>query len=369
MPRKKYLSSVKRIVVKIGSSSLTEGGVISESKILVLVSQLTALRDRGYELVLVSSGAITAGAGLLQKDVKALSIPQKQAMAAVGQTILMSRYRLFFKEKGYDVGQILMTEDDVKNRRRFLNVRNTMNTLLKMGIVPIVNENDSVVVKEIKVGDNDTLSCHVANMVEADLLILLSDIDGLYRDLSDPAPIDTVNAIDDEIRSYAGDSGSKYGTGGMHTKLNAADVMIRSGEMMVIANAKDDHVLADIMDGKRTGTLFVSSEEGILSGRKRWIAFNMKVRGTLKVDKGASAALCDQKSSLLPIGVTGWEGEFEVGDALNIAHDGKVIAKGIVNYSSKELGKVMGLKSEKVHEMMGDEFYEEVIHRDNLIVY
>lgn len=369
MPRKEYVASVRRIVVKIGSSSLTREGKISIEKMARFVEQVSDLCSKGYEIVIVSSGAITAGAGLLGRNMEHLAIPEKQALAAVGQSRLMEEYRRLFGVRNLEVGQILMTEDDVKNRRRFLNLRNTINTLLKMNIVPVVNENDSVVVKEIKLGDNDTLSVHVANMVEAQLLVLLSDVDGLYRDLKDPAPIDTVNYISDEVRNLAGGTGSKYGSGGMHTKLNAADIMIRSGEMMVIANAKEESVLKRIIEGERVGTLFVHADDINLPGKKRWIEFNMKAKGAVHIDDGAVKALVNDKKSLLAIGIAGVEGPFKVGDAITIVNNGKVIAKGISNYSSERVDTIKGFSSSRIFEIYGQEYYEEVVHRDNMIVY
>ncbi|MBN2435123.1 MAG: glutamate 5-kinase [Spirochaetes bacterium] len=369
MPRKDYLKSVRRVVVKIGSSSITENGRISEKRIETFVRDIAAVKSRGYEVIVVSSGAISAGAGEAKIALEHLAIPVKQALAAVGQTVLMNSYRHAMQQHGIMAGQILMTEDDVKNRRRFLNLRNTINALLKMNAVPVINENDSVAVQEIKVGDNDTLSVHVAHMAEAQLLILLSDVDGFYRDLSDDEPIDVVHKIDENIRAMAGGSGSRYGTGGMQTKINAADKVIKSGEMMVIASAAEKSVIERIVSGEKLGTLFIHPDDVTMPGRKRWISFNMNEKGSVTVDDGAYRALAEKKKSLLAIGVVSVEGSFSPGDAVSIIHNNRSIGKGVVNYSNEELNKIAGVRSDKIASVLGREYYDEVIHRDNLIVF
>jgi glutamate 5-kinase len=369
MPRSSYVSHVKRIVVKIGSSSLTSEGILSPYKIDRLVDEIAELSTRGYEVLIVSSGSITAGAGELGREIRHLSIPQKQALASVGQTLLMNEYRRSFKRFGKSVGQILMTEDDVKNRRRFLNLRNTCNTLIRMGVIPVINENDSVVVKEIKLGDNDTLSVHVTNMVEAHLLILLSDINGFYYNLNDEKPADIIFEITDQIKNSAGPSSTRFGTGGMLTKINAADIIITSGEMMVIADAKEENVLTKIVEGKCVGTLFVNNESNSLPGKKRWISFNMNVKGYLTVDNGAKKALVENKKSLLAIGIVKTEGKYSPGDAVEISYDGVSFAKGIVNYSNDDMEQIVGKKTNEIEIILGTIPYDEVIHRDNLILY
>lgn len=369
MPRRELLRKVRRIVVKIGSSLITENGAISNRQILRLVRDIAGLLRKGYEVVVVSSGAISAGCGALKKDRRLMSIPEKQAAASVGQILLMNEYRTCFKKEGFEVGQILLTEDDVKHRRRFLNSRHTMNTLIEMGVVPIVNENDSVVVKEIKFGDNDTLSAHVTNIVQADLLILLSDIDGFYMDLADPYPVEEIYKIDEGLIARAGGSGSVHGTGGMVTKLRAADIIIKSGEKMIIANGNIVGVLGRIMKGEKVGTIFVGRGNS-LKGRKRWIAFSASTRGFLTIDDGAVRALVERKKSLLATGVVSFEGKFDLGDAVEIrSFDGVPIGKGIVNYNSEELEKIKGKKTGEIRALLGETFFEEVINRDNLILY
>ncbi len=370
MPRKELIKDVKRIVVKVGTSIITENGIISQDKISALVADMISLIKSGYSIVIVSSGAISAGSGALKTGRENLSIPKKQAFAAVGQTILMNEYRKSFQSEGYEIGQILLTEDDVDNRRRFLNARHTFNELLELGVVPIVNENDTVVTKEIKFGDNDTLSAHVANLTEADLLILLSDIDGFCLDVSDlNTPVEEIYEINDEIRECAGDSGSIYGTGGMISKIRAAEVIMRSGEMMIIANGNKKGVLSGIMNGEKIGTLFIEKDKS-LSSRKRWIAFNMKAKGKIKIDDGAVNAICEGKKSLLSSGIIDSEGKFDTGDAVDIINkDGKRIAKGIVNYNCNELKAVEGKKTHEIKEILESAYYDEVINRDDLIVF
>jgi len=368
VPRRELLKKVRRIVVKIGSSLVTDNGSISRAKISRLVKDMAALVREGREVVVVSSGAISAGCGALGRERGVMSIPEKQAIAAVGQIVLINEYRTCFQREGLQVGQILLTEDDVKHRRRFLNARHTMNTLLEMGIVPVVNENDSVVVKEIKFGDNDTLSAHVANIIEADLLVLLSDVEGFYRDLSDSEPVEEIYRIDDEIRRMAGGSGSVHGTGGMATKIRAADIVIKSGEKMIIASGKVEGVLGRIMRGEKVGTIFVG-KGGVLASKKRWIAFNMPVKGTVTVDDGAVKALRERKKSLLATGITAVSGKFDLGDAVEI-HDagGKPVGKGIVNYTVEELSLITGRKTGEIRQILGGTYFDEVINRDELIL-
>lgn len=369
MPRKELLKNVRRIVVKVGTSLLTENDAISERLILKLTTDINALIKKGYETVIVSSGAISAGAGALKKKRESLSIPEKQALAAVGQTILMNEYRKCFQKSGHDVGQILLTEDDVKNRKRFLNARHTFNTLFNMGVVPIVNENDSVVIKEIKFGENDTLSAHVANLVEADLLIILSDIDGFYWDLKDPAPVQEVNEITEEIKKRAGGAGSVHGTGGMFTKIKAAEIIIKSGEMMIIASGREEGILSRVMNGENIGTIFTNKSGGMRS-RKRWIAFNMKSGGKITIDDGAVRAICEKKKSLLASGILEISGRFNMGDAVEVCNsEGVPVGKGIINYNNHDLALIKGKKTAEIKEILKSSYFDEAINRDDLIIY
>jgi len=370
MPRRETLKGVRRIVVKIGSSLITENDAISRNRIAALAGDVASLRTRGFEVVIVSSGAISAGAGAMGKKRESLSIPEKQALAAVGQSILMNEYRACFSKRGFEVGQILLTEDDVKNRGRFLNARHAFNSLLHFGAIPIVNENDSVAVKEIKFGDNDTLSAHVANIVEAELLIILSDVDGFYRELGDASPIEEILEITPELRSRAGGRGRVHGTGGRATKIKAAEIIVKSGEMMIIANGRTRGILSRIMKGEKLGTLFRGRERRSLRSRKRWIAFNMKAGGRLTIDEGAVRAIRDKKKSLLASGVIAVGGAFALGDAVEVfSASGTLVGKGIVNYSRAELSRIKGKKTSEIREILGSRYFDEVINRDDLIVY
>ena len=368
MPRKNLIRNVKRIVVKVGSSSVTDRGIISRRKISALVGDVARLMEDRYQVVIVSSGAITSGAGSVGRSVKDLTIPEKQAFAAVGQTILMNEYRSAFSRKQLHVGQILLTEDDVRHRTRFLNARHTLETLLHLGIVPVVNENDSVAVNEIKFGDNDMLSAHVAGLINADLLILLSDVDGFYMSMDDPEPVEEIYSINDQIIDRAGGSGSDYGTGGMMSKIRAAEIMIRFGEKMIIANARTRQVLTRIMSGEKIGTIFIGKDKPLL-GKKKWLALR-KTTGALVIDDGAVKAIRIGKKSLLASGITGISGEFTMGDVVEITESSrKRIGKGIVNYSSAELAMIKGKKSGEIKKILGENVFREVINRDDLIVY
>ncbi len=368
MPRKNLIARVKRIVVKVGTSTITDKGIISAERISAIVDDLCALLEKGYQVVLVSSGAIAAGAATIARKGNSLTIPQKQALASIGQTILINEYRKNFLKNGVEVGQILLTEDDLTSRRRFLNARHTFNELLSMGAVPIVNENDSVVVKEIKVGDNDTLSAHVTSLIDADLLILLSDIDGFYWNMDDPEPVEEIHQVTKEMYQRAGGTGSELGTGGMATKIRAADLIIRFGEMMVIASGMEKNILTRIMNGQKTGTIFVGKDKP-MSSRKRWLTMKSS-RGTVTLDQGAVAAITERKKSLLASGITAVDGIFDMGEIVELLDDeGKAVGKGIVNYNHEELSLIKGKKSSEIHKILGINYFDEVINRDDLIVY
>ncbi len=355
-------------MVKIGTSTITEKGEISEARLASLVRDVISLITGGYQVVLVTSGAITAGSTELSRHGKGLSIPEKQAYAAVGQPILINEYRRHFQKAGLNVAQILLTDDDVKNRRRFLNARHTFNSLLHLGVVPIVNENDTVVVTEIKFGDNDTLSAHILGVVEAELLILLSDIDGYYWDLNDPCPVEEIRKITPEVFDRAGGAGTTYGTGGMFTKIRAAEMIMRFGEKMIIADGSEPHVLSRIMKGEKIGTLFVG-EEHHLSSRKKWVAAR-KPRGTVTLDDGAVNAIVNNKRSLLATGVTAVSGVFDMGDSVELLDpSGHPVGRGIVNYNSMELDLIRGKKSSEIRSLLGIHYFDEVINRNDLIVY
>lgn len=332
----------RRIVIKIGSSSLTNSDkLLDAAKLKALAHAVAELFKKGWQPILVSSGAVAAGLGHLGWNRTNLTMPERQAAASVGQGLLMEKYNELFQAQGLKVGQILLTRADFADRRRYLNARNTLNVLLNGQVLPIVNENDTVTFAEIRFGDNDTLSALVAGLVEADLLILLTDIDGLYS--GDPRKdpnaklIPVVQQIDENIIKLAGDSGSAVGTGGMRTKLTAARIAARSGVRTVVASAQEPHILLDIAAGERLGTSILPSDHTLRS-RKQWIAYGSIARGMLTIDKGAVKALTERHKSLLAVGVTSISGNFQAGSVVSIVDEqGSELAKGITNLSSEDL--------------------------------
>lgn len=370
---RKRLKKAKNILVKVGTSTLTyPSGKLNLNYIERIVRELADLKNQGKEVVLVSSGAIGAGLGKLGFKKKPKTTPEKQAIAAVGQGMLIQVYEKVFSEYGHTVAQLLLTRDDLVNRQRYVNARNTLTTLLKFGVIPIINENDTVSVDEIEFGDNDNLSALVASLIDVDLLINLSDIDGLYtanpHTDSDAELITFVPDINGEIENLATSTCGTLGTGGMRAKLQAAKISVCSGVPMVIANGQKPGVIHDIISGKKVGTLFLPKEKPMHS-RKRWIAFGLTVQGTLCVDSGAKKAVVRDGKSLLPSGVLEVEGSFERGETVCIAdEDGIVFARGLVNYPSRDLIKIKGLRSSKILEVLGEKGESEVVHRDNLVV-
>ncbi len=365
------ITEAKRIVVKVGTSSLTyANGKLNLPQIDLLARQLTDLYNQGKEVVLVSSGAIATGMGRLGLEEKPKDIPQKQALAAVGQGVLLHLYEKMFAEYGQIVAQLLLTKADLDNHMRFLNARNTLLALLKMGIIPIINENDTVSIDEIRIGDNDTLAATVGVLIEADLVILLSDIQGLYE--SDPRKnpaakmLEVVEKIDNSIESLAGAAGSNLGTGGMVTKIMAAKIANNAGIPLVIAHGAEENVLAKIVKGENVGTLFLANDVKPHL-RKCWITFGCKLSGAVIVDDGAKNALISNGKSLLSSGIKAVEGNFSKGAVVSICDENKrEFARGMVNYSSKELDIIKGAKSREIYDLLGYKDYDEVIHRDNL---
>jgi len=371
MNRRERFKNIRKVVVKVGTSVLTSGDDLDIGYIQRLAGEIAELRRRGTDIILVSSGAISAGMGQLSLKTRPRSIPQLQAAAAVGQNRLMHNYQVAFEQHGLTIAQILLTADDLKDRQRYLNARNTLLTLWGYGIIPIVNENDSVATEEIRVGDNDSLSAQVANLIDADLLIILSDIDGLLsgdpRKCPDASLISTVSEITLQIERFAGKAGREYAIGGMKTKIQAAKIVTSSGEMMVIANGRKDSLI-DILEGKQIGTLFLPQGDR-MSCRKRWIAFTLEKKGSLIADEGAINAIVGRGKSLLPSGIVDVQGKFKTGEAVGIEdRSGKEIARGLVNYSSDEVKMILGKKSYQIEDILGYCYYEEVIHRDNLVV-
>ena len=374
MGREEYrtlVADAQKIVVKVGTSTLTHSnGKLNLEQIERLVRQLSDLRNQGKDVVLVSSGAIGAGMGKLNLQERPKTIPEKQAVAAVGQGILLHIYEKIFAEYGQATAQLLLTKADLEHRQRFLNGRNTLLTLLRLGVIPIVNENDTVAFEEIKFGDNDTLAALVGTLIDADLVILLTDIDGLYngdpRRQKDVQRISVVETIDAQIESLAGSVGSKFGSGGMATKVTAASIAVNAGIPLMIRHGADPHIIRKLTSGEDVGTLFVPIDMKPHL-RKKWIAFGSHVGGRILVDEGAKEALLHKGKSLLPSGITAVEGNFSAGDVVEIADkDGREFARGITNYSGLELNRIKGQKSKDICPILGYKDFDEVIHRDNL---
>jgi glutamate 5-kinase len=370
--RKGQLANVRRILVKVGSAVLTGEDGLDLNIIEQLVGDIAALRERGCQVVLVSSGAIASGKHRMGIEGKLKSIPQKQAAAAVGQGRLMRVYSTAFGKHGLFVGQVLLTMSDITDRKRFLNIRNTLFTLLEWGVIAIINENDTVSVDEIKFGDNDHLAAMVANICEAHLVINLTSTDGLYdqnpADSKKAKLIPLVAEITPEIEAAATEEATPVGMGGMKSKVQAAKKVTASGIPYIIAPGRRMGVLQEIMDGKEIGTLFLPPAEH-LNSRKYWIAFTLRSRGRLFIDDGAKEALVGDGKSLLPSGVTQVEGDFVIGDPVTCVDTaGNAVAKGLVNYGADEIRKIMGLKSSRIEQVLGHKDYDEVIHRDNMAV-
>jgi len=384
--RKEILKNIKRVVIKIGSSVISnrdkgrsqlECG-LSKDWVRHYARKIKVIRDKGYEVVLVSSGAVMAGRERLEFGRANLTVPEKQACASIGQSFLMHTYEKAFEKKNLMVAQILLSHDDLGNRKRYLNAKHTIETLLEKGVVPIINENDSVTVEEIKIGDNDSLSATVACLVDAQLLIILSDVNGLYdRDPSLKSKsgvekaqlVSLVSKVNEDVERIAGKSNNRLTVGGMVTKILAAKKTMSFGIPTLVVNGLDEKVIESIFAGKEVGTLFWAGKDKIRD-RKHWIAHTLKSAGTLTVDEGARKALIERGKSLLPVGVIKVKGNFEFGNALTLLDEsGKEIGRGLVNYNSRDLECIKGLKTSAVRKMMEDSFYEEVIHRDDLVIF
>jgi glutamate 5-kinase len=376
MVNKKY----KRIVVKVGSSTITHSaGKLNLTMMDNIVRQLVDLKNRGKEVILVTSGAVGAGMGELGCEKRPDLIPEQQAMASIGQGLLIGVYNRFLREYGEMGAQILLTSSDLEDRDRYLNAFNTLITLIKYGVIPIVNENDTVATNEIRFGDNDTLSARVASLAEADVLINLSDIEGLYR--GDPSQgtesleiIRKVDQITPEIESLAGSKGSEVSTGGMYTKIEAAKVAFDSGIIMIIGPGYRKNIIIDLVNMLENeeeytlGTTFLPGGD-VLPKRKQWLSFNLPVCGSLKVDKGAEEALVKRGKSLLPGGIMEVIGVFSSGSLVTIlSSEGNEIGKGMVHYSSVEIDKIKGHHTSEIFSILGYANKEEVIHRENMVI-
>jgi glutamate 5-kinase len=362
----------RRIVVKVGSATLTDRGQLRSRLVTSLARQIAALMDEGRRVVLVTSGAIAAGSRALAWSHTGRTIPEKQAAAAVGQIDLCETYRRRFARHGRRVGQVLVTRVELQDRERYLNARHTLTTLLDLGVVPIVNENDTVATEEIRFGDNDNLSATIVDLVGADLLVILTDVEGLYeRPPVDgeplPALLGVVPSVTDELRSRAGGPGGSFGRGGMATKLQAAASAGRSGAATVLCDGRRADVLLRVARGEPLGTLILPGPR--IASRKHWLAFTARTRGMLTLDDGAVRALCERGRSLLPAGIVGVAGEFGIGDPVGCVDGaGREVARGLAAYAAAEVARIKGLPTGKIAQVLGYSNGDEVIHRDDLVV-
>jgi len=372
LPRS-VIASASRIVAKVGSSLVTNDGQgLDRQAVSHWASQIAALRSQGKQVVLVSSGAIAEGMARLGWAKRPTSMHELQAAAAVGQMGLAQAYEVAFSKHNLRTAQILLTHEDLADRQRYLNARSTLFALLRLGVVPIVNENDTVATDEIAVGDNDTLGALVTNLIEADALIILTDQRGLYE--SDPRKnpnarfVSHAKAGDLSLEAMAGGSGSGIGKGGMLTKILAAKRAARSGAHTVIASGREHDVMVRLAAGECIGSE-LRAELPVLSARKQWMADHLRLRGKLILDAGAIHALLVEGKSLLPVGVRSIEGDFEPGDVVAcLDPDGKECARGLINYSSSDARRIMGQPSSKIVDILGGMTEAELVHRDNLII-
>ena len=371
--REELLREVKRVVIKIGSRVLTAGSDVLHTEVFRNVAKnISGLKQEGYEIIVVSSGAVAAGRKSLTCIEQPVSIPQKQASAAIGQVRLMRLYEDCFNAHGHNTAQVLLTHDALSDRKKFLNARNTLFTLLHCGIIPIINENDSVVVDEIQFGDNDILSALVTNLVDADLLLILTDRDGLFA--QDPERcenatlIKVVEKITKEIETLAKGSSSSVGTGGMISKVDAAKKASIYGIPTIVVNGNTKNIITGVFKGEDVGTFFLPSQSK-LSSRKHWIAFNLKPKGTLIVDDGAKQAVVKMGKSLLSSGLLDVKGNFKFGDPVKcVDTNGVEFARGLINYRAEEVFRLRGLHSRDIKKVLGYKYYDEIIHRDDLVV-
>ena len=371
--KKLILKRARRVVIKIGSQILSSSEGIEENRLRGLVRELAELHERRKDIVVVSSGAVAAGMTRLGRKERPKSIPEKQALAAVGQIKLMALYERAFGKFEKSVAQVLLTADDLANRQRYINAKHTFQVLLESSIIPIVNENDTVAVEEMKFGDNDHLSALVATLLEADLLVILSDVEGVYdkdpRAHGNAELIPLISEARGIRQAIGGASKSSVGTGGIVTKLSAAEEAAAAGIPTFITSGLRDGALEKVFDSKEQVGTLILPEENRLPSRKHWIAYNLKPTGELVVDQGAHDAVVQKGKSLLPSGLKEVRGVFGVGECvrcLDLA--GKEFARGLVNYSAQELNRIRGLHTSRIEKVLGYKAYEEIIHRDDLVV-
>jgi glutamate 5-kinase len=363
----------KRIVIKVGTNLITGEKGFKKDFLAKFAKQVCALHKKGKEIVIVSSGAIGCGRHDMKMHDRVLALPEKQAIAAIGQISLMKEYRELFAKKGITVAQVLLDHADVKHKDKNVNARNTLNQLLEWKSIPVINENDTVATAEIKFGDNDSLAGIVAGMIDADLLVILTSVDGVYdrnpHFFTDAKKMDTIENVESVIGSIDTAGKTALGTGGMATKLEIAASLNYAGIAVIIANGNDGRALEKAAKGEKSGTLIV--KKGVKAdAKKRWILLSLRSCGTITVDDGAKKALMATGKSLLAAGIKSVHGEFKFGDAVDIVDSNrKKIGKGIVNYSFRDAEKIAGKKTVDIREIMKENFYEEVIHRDNLFIF
>jgi glutamate 5-kinase len=366
------MTKLKRVVIKIGTSILVdENKKIYSRKVADLAGQIKKVRDKGIKPIIVTSGAIACGMEMVGLKKKPQEIEKKQALAAIGQSQLMKMYMEAFAKKRIKVGQVLLTHEDIKSKTRCLNLMNTLNTLLAMDIVPVINENDTLSFKEIRFGDNDNLSALIAQICEADLLLLLSDVEGLFDKDPHKNPeariIRVVEKIDEKIEKCAGGTRTEQSTGGMKSKLEAVKKASAYGIPTLIVRGGTPEIILKAVRGEKVGTLF--RPERKLARNKWWTAFAFKAKGRIQIDKGAEQALVVNKKSLLPAGVKSVKGDFGRGDCVELLNaEGRLIAKGLTNYSAADILKIKGMKSMEIENKLGYAYAEEVVHRDNMVV-
>ncbi|MFZ1343321.1 glutamate 5-kinase [Thiothrix eikelboomii] len=371
--RAEFIRTTRRWIVKIGSALLTRDGAgLDRAALADWAGQMARLRKQGIEIVLVSSGAVAEGMSRMGWKQKPKALFEKQAAAAIGQMSLIHAYEVNFQEHGYLAAQVLLTHDDLANRRRYLNARNTLRTLVELGTIPVINENDTVAAEEIRLGDNDTLGALVANLVEAELLVILTDQQGLYdkdpRKFTDAQLIGSGRANDERFLEFAGGAGTAIGSGGMRTKVLAARRAATSGCATVIASGREANVLERLYAGEDLGSLLLPDQAPLVA-RKQWIASQLQSRGQLWLDAGAAQAIQRTGGSLLPVGVVKVEGEFGRGEVVScMSPEGKLLAKGLVNYNSDEAERIKRKPSREIEGILGYIDAPELIHRDNLVL-
>ncbi len=370
---RELVTKAKRVVIKIGTRVITQRDNILDKGVIeriVLEISKNYIGDRNF--IIVSSGAIALGLSALGINKRPGKINILQAAASIGQSKLMHIYEEKFKSNNIGIAQLLLTYEDIQNRHRYINIRNTIFALWSYRIIPVVNENDAVSFAEIRFGDNDLLAAHLGNMIDADLLIILTDTAGLYNKnpnkYSNAEIQKNISHIDDRIRAMAMGKGSSFSSGGMESKINAAEIATKGGVGVIITDGKNFN-LSGILNGEEIGTFFVPKSRKI-KGRKKWIAFNPKINGKIVIDKGGVRAIVDEKKSLLAVGIKDVIGNFKIGDNVSIVdEEGKEIAKGLTNFSSEDIKKIKGVNSRQIPKILGTEIYfEEIVHRDNLVV-